>query len=66
MDESTNTADPVWAVSFGGAQIPFFTKAAAKRFIKVNQKDVADHRGGTFKAVIVRIPALDAGKEAIH
>ncbi|MGZ9710442.1 hypothetical protein ACXX82_06470 [Glaciimonas sp. GNP009] len=55
-----------WAVSFGGASIPFATRAEAKRFIKINQKDVADQRGGTFKAVIVRIPTPENGTEAVH
>ena len=55
-----------WAVSFGGASIPFATHSEAKRFIKANQKDVADQRGGTFKAVIVRIPTCETGKETIH
>jgi hypothetical protein len=56
-----------WAVVFGGASIPFNSHAKAKRFIKANRKDVADQRGGTFKAVIVRIPpAHETGKEAIN
>ncbi|SFV15498.1 hypothetical protein [Pseudoduganella namucuonensis] len=55
-----------WAVSFAGATIPFNTRSEAKRFIRDAKKDVADQRGGTFNAVIVRIPAHDAGKEAIH
>ena len=55
-----------WAVRFGGASIPFATRAEAKRFIKINQKDVADQRGGTFKAVIVRIPTPVTETEAIH
>jgi hypothetical protein len=54
---STSTTTPAWAVSFGGAVIPFDTRAEAKRFIKANQKQIADKRGGTFKAVIVRNPA---------
>lgn len=57
---------PSWAVFFGGASIPFATHAEAKRFIKTNQKDVADQRGGTFKAVIVRIPTRETGKGAVH
>lgn len=54
-----------WVVSFAGAQIQFATRAEAKRFIKTNKKEVADQRGGTFNAVIVRI--LAPGKwEHIH
>lgn len=60
------TSIQVWAVSFGGVSVPFTTRADAKRFIKANKKDVADLRGGTFNAVIVRFPKHEAGKEAIH
>ncbi|WP_150130988.1 hypothetical protein [Janthinobacterium sp. LM6] len=52
-----------WGVTFAGATIAFSTRAEAKRFIRTNHQDVADRRGGTFKAVIVRIPVP---KEAIH
>lgn len=52
-----------WGVSFAGTVIPFATKSEAKRFIRDNNKDVADRRGGTFKAVIVRTAAP---KEDIH
>lgn len=55
-----------WAVKFGGAQIPFATHAEAKRFVKANQKDIADQRGGTFKAQIVRIGEHGPGKGATH
>ena len=55
-----------WAVKFAGVSIPFSTQAEARRFIKTNQKDIADRRGGTFKAVIVRISTPDTKKEAIH
>ncbi|PLY40274.1 hypothetical protein CSZ94_21805 [Janthinobacterium sp. ROICE36] len=60
---STNVDTRTWAVSFAGTLIPFSTKSEAKRFIRDQNKDVADRRGGTFKAVIVRIPA---SKEATH
>ncbi|MGK5046842.1 hypothetical protein ACQ4WP_13195 [Janthinobacterium sp. GB4P2] len=52
-----------WGVTFAGATIPFSTRPEAKRFIRDHHKDVADRRGGTFKAVIVRIPAP---KETTH
>ena len=55
-----------WAVQFAGAQIPFATHAEAKRFIKSNQKQIADKRGGTFKAVIVRIHAPATKSESIQ
>lgn len=63
---STTTQAQGWGVSFAGTVIPFSTRSEAKRFIRDNNKDVADRRGGTFKAVIVRIPAPAAGKEATH
>lgn len=52
-----------WAVSFAGALLPFATRSQARRFVRDRNKEVADRRGGTFKAVIVRIAA---SKEAIH
>ncbi|MGS0743787.1 hypothetical protein ACVBEF_18495 [Glaciimonas sp. GG7] len=55
-----------WAVRFDGALISFTTHVEARRFIKSNQKDIADQRGGTFKAVIVRIATRATGTEAIH
>jgi len=60
---SRTTTTQSWGVSFAGTVIAFATKSEAKRFIRDNNKDVADRRGGTFKAVIVRIPA---SKEATH
>lgn len=63
---STTTQAQGWGVSFAGTVIPFATRSEAKRFIRDNNKDVADRRGGTFKAVIVRIPAPTTGKEATH
>lgn len=63
---ATSKTPQGWAVSFAGTQIQFATRAEAKRFIKTNKKDVADQRGGTFNAVIVRIPTPDVRKEAIH
>ena len=62
----SNITPAAWAVTFGGASIPFATYSEAKRFIKTNQKDVADQRGGTFKAVIIRIKTPVSGSEAIH
>lgn len=53
-----------WAVTFAGTVTPFATRAEAKRFVKTHKKDVADQRGGTFNAVIVRISAT--GKGAIN
>lgn len=52
-----------WAVSFAGALLPFATKSQAKRFVRDHNKEVADLRGGTFKAVIVRTVT---SKETIH
>lgn len=52
-----------WAVSFAGALLPFATRSQARRFVRDCNKEVADRRGGTFKAVIVRTAA---SKEAIH
>ena len=63
---NTSTITPAWAVSFGGAFIPFDTRAEAKRFIKTNQKQIADKRGGTFKAVIVRNPAHEKITEIVQ
>lgn len=63
---SASTAGHGWAVKFAGACVPFATRADAKRFVKANQKDIADQRGGTFKAQIVRISPHDLGKEAPH
>lgn len=60
---SSGTRAAGWAVSFAGALLPFATKSQAKRFVRDRNKDVADRRGGTFKAVIVRTAA---SKEAIH
>lgn len=66
MNKPTSQPAPGWAVSFAGAKIPFATRAEAKRFIRDNKKDVADRRGGTFNAVIVRIPAPETAAEATH
>lgn len=63
---TTSATSHGWAVSFASAQIQFATRAEAKRFIKVNKKEVADQRGGTFNAVIVRIAAYETGREVIH
>lgn len=60
---STTTEAQGWGVSFAGTVIPFATRSEAKRFIRDHNKDVADRRGGTFKAVIVRTAAP---KEATH
>ena len=62
-DVSLTMKQQGWGVSFAGTVIPFATRSEAKRFIRDHNKDVADRRGGTFKAVIVRISAL---KEATH
>lgn len=59
---STSNKTNGWAVSYYGTQVPFDTRAQAKRFIREKQKDVVDRRGGTFKAAIVRIAI---GSEAI-
>lgn len=61
-----STAGHGWAVKFAGACIPFATRADAKRFVKANQKDIVDQRGGTFKAQIVRIAPHDLCKEDPH
>ena len=55
-----------WIVSFGGASIWFDTYAGARRFVKSSKKDIEDARRGTFKAVILRGPALAAGIGGRH
>lgn len=52
-----------WGVSFAGNVVPFNTRSEAEHFMRDYNRDVANLSGGTYRAVMVRIPAL---KEATH